>query len=272
MRRGLLEAARPGGASAFLTGHGLLLARLASAAGFLLLWWGIAAWAGDRALPGPPEVLRVTLEAMADGSLPHALGATLLRVMAAFLLAMLAGSTLGILMGRSRMADAAGDFWLVLLLNLPALVVILLAYIWFGQTEIATVAAVALVKLPGVAVALREGARALDPGFEEMARIYRFGALARWRDVILPQLQPYFAGAARAGLATAWKIVLVAELLGRPSGVGFEMNLRFQVFDVAGLLAYALTFAAVMLLIEAGLMRPAERRARAWRDTGRGLA
>ncbi|MBC9178882.1 ABC transporter permease [Pseudoroseomonas ludipueritiae] len=265
MRQQLPEAQWRDAAPGFLADHGLLLARLGSALGFLALWWGIAAWAGDRALPDPPAVLRAAAEVMADGSLPRALGATLARVLGAFLLAMLAGSALGILMGRSRMADAAGDFWLVLLLNLPALVVILLAYIWFGQTEAATVVAVALVKLPGVAVALREGARALDPGFEEMARVYRFGTVARWRDVVLPQLQPYLAAAARAGLATAWKIVLVAELLGRPSGVGFEMNLRFQVFDVAGLLAYALTFAAVMLLIEGGLMRPAERRARAWR-------
>ncbi|MFC7556939.1 ABC transporter permease subunit [Pseudoroseomonas wenyumeiae] len=143
--------------------------------------------------------------------------------------------------------------------------VILLAYIWFGQTEAATVVAVALVKLPAVSVTLRK-ARALDPQLDEMAKAYRFSLMARWRDVMLPQLQPYLAAAARAGLATAWKIVLVAELLGRPSGVGFEMNLRFQVFDVAGLLAYALAFAAVMLAIEAGVMRPAERRARAWRN------
>jgi NitT/TauT family transport system permease protein len=245
--------------------HGPLLIRAASAASFLLLWWMVAAWAADRALPDPPAVLRVAAAAVADGSLPQALGVTLARVLAAFLLAMVAGSAVGILMGRSRLADAAGDFWLVLLLNLPALVVILLAYIWFGQTEAATVAAVALIKLPAVAVTLREGARALDRGLDEMAQAYRFGLLARWRDVMLPQLQPYLAAAARAGLATAWKIVLVAELLGRPSGVGFEMNLRFQVFDVAGLLAYALAFAAVMLAIEAGVMRPAERRARAWR-------
>jgi NitT/TauT family transport system permease protein len=245
--------------------HSPLLIRTGSVVCFLLLWWIIAAWAADRALPDPPTVLHAAAAAMADGSLPQALGATLARVLAAFLLAMVAGSAIGILMGRSRLADAAGDFWLVLLLNLPALVVILLAYIWFGQTEAATVIAVALVKLPAVSVTLREGARALDPGLDEMAQAYRFGLLARWRDVMLPQLHPYLAAAARAGLATAWKIVLVAELLGRSSGVGFEMNLRFQVFDVAGLLAYALAFAAVMLAIEAGVMRPAERRVRAWR-------
>jgi NitT/TauT family transport system permease protein len=59
--------------------------------------------------------------------------------------------------------------------------------------------------------------------------------------------------------------VLVAELLGRPNGVGFEIGTAFQLFDVARILAYALVFVAVMLLIETALVQPLERRASRWR-------
>ena len=58
------------------------------------------------------------------------------------------------------------------------------------------------------------------------------------------------AAAARSGLSLVWKIVLVVELLGRPNGIGFELNPYFQLFDVRMILAYALAFVAVMLLIE----------------------
>jgi NitT/TauT family transport system permease protein len=105
----------------------------------------------------------------------------------------------------------------------------------------------------------------LDPALDEVAQAYRFGPWLRLREVVVPQLGPFLAAAARSGLAIVWKIVLVVELLGRPSGVGFELNMRFQLFDVAGLLAYSLAFAAVMLAVEAVVMRPVERRARAWR-------
>jgi NitT/TauT family transport system permease protein len=39
----------------------------------------------------------------------------------------------------------------------------------------------------------------------------------------------------------------------------------FQNFDVRGILAYGLCFAAIMLIIEALLLQPWERRANAWR-------
>jgi len=81
----------------------------------------------------------------------------------------------------------------------------------------------------------------------------------------MPQVAPYFAAAARSGLSLVWKIVLVVELLGRPNGVGFEMGIAFQLFDVTRIIAYALVFVAVMLTIETVVVQPLERRASRWR-------
>ena len=83
--------------------------------------------------------------------------------------------------------------------------------------------------------------------------------------MILPQLQPYFAAASRSGLALIWKIALVVELLGRSNGVGFQIHLYFQLFDVAAILAYTLAFVVVMLLIEFLLVQPLEARSTRWR-------
>jgi len=145
------------------------------------------------------------------------------------------------------------------------LVVIVLAYIWAGLTEAAAIAAIAINKLPTAIVTLREGARALDRSLDEMASVF---AMPRWRafrHVVLPQLAPYIAASARSGLSLVWKIVLVAELLGRPNGVGFEIGVAFQLFDTPRLLAYSLTFAAVVLVIETALVQPFEARATRWR-------
>ncbi|WP_165645190.1 ABC transporter permease, partial [Oharaeibacter diazotrophicus] len=155
--------------------------------------------------------------------------------------------------------------WLVVLLNLPALVVIILAYVWFGLTEAAALGAVAVNKLPNVIVTVREGARALDPALDEMARAFRLPLRRRLADVVLPQLRPYLAAAARSGLSLVWKIVLVVELLGRSNGVGFQLSMFFQLFDVASILAYALAFVLVMLTIEVTVLQPIEQRANRWR-------
>jgi NitT/TauT family transport system permease protein len=175
------------------------------------------------------------------------------------------GAALGYLMGRVRLADRLGDPWLILLLHLPALVVIVLAYVWAGLTEVAAIAAIAINKLPTAVVTLREGTRTLDATLDEMVAVF---AIPRWkafRHVILPQLAPYLAAAARSGLSLVWKIVLVAELLGRPNGVGFEIGVAFQLFDIPLLLAYSLTFAALVLIIETAMVQPIEARLSRWR-------
>ena len=239
--------------------------RLVSLALFIGAWF-LGSWlAGEQMLPAPTTVLTAILVEARSGDLFIHLGATLARVFFAFVLAMAVGAAIGLLMGRHALADRLGDPWLVVLLNLPALVIIVLAYVWGGLTEIAAILAVAINKVPNAIVTIREGARALDPALDDVVRVF---AISRWkalRHVVMPQLAPYVAAASRSGLSLVWKIVLVVELLGRPNGVGFEIGVAFQLFDVTRILAYALAFVAVVLAIEILLVQPFERRASRWR-------
>lgn len=233
----------------------------------LLLLWEVAARlaANPRLLPGIEAVLGELLREIRSGELPHHLGVTLLRVACAFALAMLAGVALGTTLGRSPRLDRWLDAWVLLLLNVPALVVAALLYIWLGLTEAAAILAVALNKLPTVVVTMREGARALDPAYAELARAYHLSHARALRHVVVPQLAPYTLAAARTGLSLIWKIVLVVELIGRSDGVGFRIGLFFQLFDIAGILAYTLAFAAVVQCIEWTFLQPLERRVNRWR-------
>jgi NitT/TauT family transport system permease protein len=241
--------------------------RLLSLLAFVAMWWVTSHVAASPALlPSPTAVALFTWHECANGALPDAFVATLLRVTAAFVLAMAGGSLIGYAAGRSARTNAWLDPWVVITLNLPVLVVIVLAYIWVGLNDVAAVLAVVVAKAPTVAVTVREGTRALDPGLAEMAAAFRLSRWRRLRFVVLPQILPYLAAAGRSGLSITWKIVLVVELLGRPNGVGYALNLYFQNFNVTGILAYGLTFAGIMLLVEAGILQPLERRAGAWRS------
>ena len=240
--------------------------RLLSLGLLIAAWYAGSLFAGERLLPAPQVVALAMLDEARSGALALNLGVTLARVAAAFIIAMALGCALGLIMGRSRVSDRLGDPWLIVLLNLPALVIIVLAYIWAGLTETAAVSAVALNKLPIATVTVREGARSLDTALDEMAQVFRMRAWTRIRHVMLPQLAPYLAAAARSGLSLVWKIVLIVELLGRPNGVGFEIGVAFQLFDVTRILAYALAFVAVMLAVETLLVQPLERHIARWRQ------
>ena len=242
-----------------------LAQRVGSLALFIAVWQIVADAVDSRLLPSASAVFVALGEECTHGPLLFNLGITLARVAAAFVVAMIIGTAIGIVMGRSRTIDALFDSWLVLLLNLPALVIIVLAYVWFGLTEAAAIGAVAVNKIPAVAVTLREGARALDRSYSEMAESFHVGRWRTLRHVVMPQLYPYIFGAARSGLALVWKIVLIVELLGLSNGVGFEIQLYFQQFDVTRILAYTIAFVAVIQLIEWVIFQPLERRAARWR-------
>lgn len=240
--------------------------RALSLAALLLLWIVAATITADpMTLPQPWSLLQPFWKETVSGTLPWSLWKTLTRVIWAFALAMTLGLALGLIMGRFPSVDRWLDPWLVVFLNLPALVLIVLCYLWIGLNETAAITAVTLNKIPNVTTIIREGARALDVGLSEMAKVFRMSLGQRFRHIILPQLAPFIAAAARSGIAVIWKIVLVVEFLGRSNGIGFQIHLHFQQFDVAMVLVYALSFIAVMLAIEWLLLQPFEARVRRWR-------
>lgn len=243
---------------ALLRGGSLLL--------LLALWQGSVWLWSPEALPGPGQVAARLGQEAASGDLLVHLGATLKRVALGFAGAMLAGMPLGLAMAHSARLDAALDGPLTVLLNMPALVVIILCFLWLGLNEWAAVAAVIINKMPTVAVTLREGGRARDPQLMEVAKAFNVGRWRAFKSVYLPQQYPYILAACRSGLALVWKIVLVVELLGCSDGVGFQLGLYFQYFDIAGILAYTAVFVALILALDAQLIRRWEQRMMRWRQ------
>jgi NitT/TauT family transport system permease protein len=241
------------------------LPRIFSLAILIAVWAVAAALLQSRLLPGPLTIGAEILADISSGELPFQMGCTLARVIASFAIAMALGVIAGYAMGRSKAVDRYADAWLIVMINMPALVTIIFAYIWIGLNETAAILAVAVNKLPNVIVVMREGARALDPALDEMARAFQFGRLSRMRHVVLPQLAPFLAASSRSGLSIVWKIVLVVELIGRPNGVGFVLGSAFSLFDMAKILSYSISFIVLMLVIESLLVQPLERRAIRWR-------
>ena len=232
---------------------------------FLAVWQGLAVYLNNNTLPAPETVAKVFWQACVTGQLPFHLGVTLLRLVVSFSIAMLLGCAIGIVLGRNKKLDAFFDNWLVIFLNVPALVTIILCYVWFGLIESAAILAVVINKLPNVIVTIREGTRTLDQDLLDMARCFNFSRRKTLVHVIWPQLHPFVMGATRSGLALIWKIILVVELLGRSNGMGYQLHLFFQLFDVASILAYTIAFVAVIQMIELLILKPLDKKSLRWR-------
>ena len=232
---------------------------------FLCVWQIASIWIDVDLLPSPTRVASSIHEHLFAGDLLSSVAITLARVGVSFFIAMAFGVAVGVLMGRNRNWDAALDGLLILSLNLPALVVIILCYLWFGLGEFAAVLAVSINKFPIVVVNMREGAKAVDMDLLQVTQAFKVSPYRTFFKVYLPQLYPYLLASARSGLALVWKIVLVVELLGRSDGVGFKLGVFFQFFDITSILAYSFAFILVVMIIELLMIAPLDRRLMEWR-------
>ena len=207
------------------------------------------------------------IELWQNGQLQTHLLATGTRVIMAFTLAMFVGTMLGYLMGRFPNINAWLDPWLIVFLNLPALIIIVLCLIWIGLNEVAVITAVTLNKVPLVTTIIREGVRNASTELRDLAQVYKLPISIQLRNIILPELYPSIIGAARSGLSVIWKIVLVVEFLGGSGGrgIGLQIHTHFSIFDVTSVLAYALSFVAVVLIVEFVVVSPLEKRSQYWR-------
>ena len=239
--------------------------RIASISIFFLIWELSSRFLEVDLLPGPENVFEKIIEEFESNELFFHTLITLKRVFLSFIIAMFIGSFFGIFMGRREKLNVFLDDWLVLGLNVPALVIIILSYVWFGLNEVAAILAVSLNKIPMVAVIMREGARSLEKDYIDVGKFYKIPKKKFFMKILLPQLYPYILSSARSGLSLIWKIVLVVELLGRSNGVGFKLYGFFQFFDIAGILAYTLVFVLLIIFVEFIIVRPFEKRISMWK-------
>lgn len=232
----------------------------------LIIWQAAAVMAASRFLPSPVLVAGHAVDLAVNGRLIEDFSKTLVRALIGFTVAMLVGVCLGFVLGRVKAADRLFGPWVVVGLNLPAIVIAVICYIWIGLSEFALILAVVINKTPLVITTIREGVRSFLPEYDELGRAFRMPLGRRLRLIWLPQLMPFVMAAARTGMALIWKMVLVFEVLGSDGGVGFRVGIFFQYFDMSGILSYTAVFVAIVMLFEHGVLRPAERRVVRWRQ------
>jgi len=241
------------------------LVYLASLLAMLLVWHGISRFFPPALFPGPIPVFARVWEIIVSGQFVVHMVATVSRVVAGFVLAFVASIGVGIFMGVNRTGERFFEPNIVVGLTVPSLAWSVIALMWFGISELAPVFTIFVVLQPLITVNIWQGTKALDHEVIEMARAFRAGRAMVIRDVVIPQLVPYLLAATRFGLSLAWKVVVIAELLGLSNGIGYMIHYSFGIFSMLDVFAWTISFTLVMLAVEYGLLKPLEARVAGWR-------
>lgn len=231
----------------------------------------LVAWeVGSRAivsnlLPGIVPVATEMAEILRTGVFFTHLFDTLGRVAVGFALAYGISVPLGIAMGWDYRAEYFFDIPVLIGISVPGLAVAIVAIIWFGLSELAAYSSVFILATPMIVFNFWQGTKDIDADLVRMGESFDVSRFNLIRHIVLPSLLPYLLAAARFGLAISWKIVVIVELLGLTSGVGYQINRQFQLYSITGVFAWTLTFTLVMMTIEFGVLKTLEKRVTRWR-------
>jgi NitT/TauT family transport system permease protein len=186
-----------------------------------------------------------------NGILPHHTLDTLLRLGAGFALAAVAGTVIGLLMGRLRFAE---DCLLPLVsigAPIPGLAYAPLFLLWFGLGNFSTVLLVGFVAAFPIIFNTWTGVKAVKDIWVRSAQAMGADNPRLFRYVILPGALPYILTGLRLGLAQAWRILVGVEMLAAvPWGLGWMIFGAREFLNMDVMLAGVAVIAMIGLALE----------------------
>lgn len=230
-----------------------------------VLWLAISQLVSANVVPTPLMTWEAFVRSLQDNYVWSDMVTTFNRTLGAFALAMLLGVINGSLLGAVRLYERVFGLWLIIAASIPSLLYLVIAYLALGLNDTAAIVGAGLVVGPSITFNVWQGMKTLDPRLSEMGRVFGVPRWTIFRRVILPQTVPFLFAAARFGLALTWKIMIFVELLGRSSGVGYRIQYWYQLFNMERVLAAALPFIILMLIIELVVLRNLETYLFRWR-------
>jgi NitT/TauT family transport system permease protein len=208
-------------------------------------------------LPPFSEVLRAAVDLVQTPSWQSATVTTLRAFAIGMVLSVAVGIPLGILMGRSKIADDLLGMWVNIFSSAPLSAIVPVLMILFGFGEKTIVAAVFLFAIWIIVLDTRAGVRHISPSLMEMARSYGASRRALYKIVLWAALPEILAGI-RLGLIRGVKGVVIGQLLVAIVGYGalfetFSRNFRMAEFWALTIIlfAFALVISGLIERIEA---------------------
>ncbi len=257
-----LNRRRPGQINEAMKDIGL---RIGSILTLILIWWLLSLFFPPTLIPKPSATFAEVANIVSTGNFFSEMGSTLRRVLVGFGIAMIVSVPLGILMGTLRNLESFFEPPVILGLTMPGLIWAVLMIMFFGLSETSAYAAVGITIMPMLTISIWQGTKSIDKELIDMSRAFHASPWSKIVDVILPQLISHILAAIRYGLGLAWKVVVVVEMFGLSNGVGYQVVRGFNVFSMKAVLAWAITFLIVMIVIEFGIIGCLERAVTRWR-------
>ncbi len=238
---------------------------------FLFFWeYAVAEkWVNALFTSSPLRIIKAGTAMVQEGTIWQDLATSGLEFGLGFGLATIVGVPLGILMGWYRRLNAVLEPFVNALYATPRIALLPLIVIWFGIDLGSKVAIVFLSTVFPILVNTMVGIRTVDRDFIKVAR--SFGASDRqlFTTVALPSTVPFLLTGLRLGLGHALIGIVVGEMYGATSGIGYMMAVAGATFQTDRVMVGIIIIAASGMIMTQ-MLKMIEMRFEKWRVDSRG--
>jgi ABC-type nitrate/sulfonate/bicarbonate transport system permease component len=223
-------------------------ARIAAGVAIVTIWEvAVRLWA-PAFVARPSRIITVFPNVITDPALWAAAGATLGAVLQGLTIALVAGTAIGLAIGRVPTVDRFLRLYVSGLFAMPMVAILPLLTLFFGYTGDARLATVVFAAIFAIIINVSDGARAVPPEYVEVSRAFRGSGWGRLFDVVLPSSVPYLLAGMKLAAGRALIGAVIAEFYAAIPGLGFYILFNTRTFK------HNEAFVAVAILAVVGVL------------------
>src|SRR5262245_61260507 len=190
-------------------------------AAVVALWWIAVMLTKSMIFPTPWQVLTGTLELARDGTLWEHIGASLFRVSAGFIIAVIFAIPLGLWMGWVHGAFVTLNPVFQILRPISPIAWIPIAILWFGVGNASPIYLIFIASVFPMIVQTTAGVHTIEKRYLWAAENFGVTRKKLFMQVVFPATLPQIIVGMRIGLGVAWLVVVAAEMIALRSGLGY---------------------------------------------------
>jgi|PersoiStandDraft_1058852.scaffolds.fasta_scaffold02421_6 ABC-type nitrate/sulfonate/bicarbonate transport system permease component len=200
---------------------GTVVPRLITGLAILMVWEFVVRAFAPAYVAKPTAVVMVIPRVITDPAFLAATGATLAAVAEGLAIALVFGTIIGLLMGRSAMFERAIRHYVNGFYAVPMIVVLPLFSLWFGYSSATRIATIIFAATFSIIINVADGARSVPREYLEVARAFRSGRVRMLIEIVLPASLPYLLAGFRLAAGRALIGAVVAEFFISVGGLGY---------------------------------------------------
>jgi ABC-type nitrate/sulfonate/bicarbonate transport system permease component len=206
------------------------LARILTGLVILGLWEFIVRAFAPAYVAKPTTVLLAIPRVIVDPAFLSAAGITLAAVAEGLAISIVLGTLIGLLIGRSVVADRVLRHYINFFNAMPMVIVLPLLSLWFGYTGGARLATTVFAAIFSIILNTADGARSVPRQHLEVAESFRSNRLRTIIEVVLPASTPYVLAGLRLAAGRALIGAVVAEFFLAIGGLGYYILFNSRTF------------------------------------------